>query len=263
LRAFRDGDRSELELHLLYLAATGQDDPETPYKNIVALGENGATLHHVSYGRRRSARTAQSLLVDAGATYQGYCSDITRTWVKGSGAAREAFGQLIAEVEAMQQRLCAMVKIGESYQLLHEEAHRQVGEILRSVGIAKMSAEEIVSAAVSKTFFPHGLGHSLGLQCHDVGCALVKPKVDNPWLVGTSTILETQVFTVEPGIYFIRGLLDELRAAPHGGKIDWPLVDALAELGGVRIEDDLVVTGGASVTRNITRELLPLGGGSA
>jgi Xaa-Pro dipeptidase len=262
LARFRGGDESELELHLAYLAATGQDDPETPYKNIVALGDNSATLHHVSYGKRRVEKTAQSLLLDAGATFQGYCSDITRTWVKGRGAGRDAFAQLIDETEAMQKRLCGRIKLGEPYEELHEEAHRQVGEILRAIGVVKLSAEETAAAGVSKSFFPHGLGHSLGLQCHDVGCALVKPKKDNPYLRNTSIIAETQVFTVEPGIYFIDGLLAALREGPHAGAVDWGLVEELVALGGVRIEDDLVVTGGAEVARNVTRELLPVGGGA-
>jgi Xaa-Pro dipeptidase len=262
LRRFRAGDESELELHLAFLAATGQDDPETPYKNIVALGENGATLHHIAYVKQRKKRPAESLLLDAGAGFQGYCSDITRTWVKGKGPSADAFAHLVAEVEAMQQRLCKQVEVGKPYEELHEEAHRQVGEILRTVGVVKLSAEETAAAGVSRTFFPHGLGHSLGLQCHDVGCALVKPKVDNPYLRNTSTIAETQVFTVEPGIYFIGSLLDALKAGPHAGAVDWGLVETLAQLGGVRIEDDLVVTGGAQVTRNLTRELLPVGGGA-
>jgi Xaa-Pro dipeptidase len=262
LHRFRDGDESELELHLAFLRATGQDDPETPYKNIVALGENSATLHHVSYVKERRKRAAESLLVDAGASFQGYCSDITRTWVKGKSAGADAFAQLVDETEKMQQRLCHQIVVGRPYEELHEEAHRQVGEILRTVGVVKLSAEETVKAGVSRTFFPHGLGHSLGLQCHDVGCALVKPKVDNPYLRNTSTIAETQVFTVEPGIYFIDSLLDALKQGPQAGAIDWRLVDALRPLGGVRIEDDLLVTGGSQVTRNITRELLPVGGGA-
>jgi Xaa-Pro dipeptidase len=71
------------------------------------------------------------------------------------------------------------------------------------------------------------------------------------------------VFTIEPGIYFIDFLMDELRQGEHGGKVDWRLADALAVLGGVRIEDDLVVTNDALVHRNLTRELLPVGGGEA
>jgi Xaa-Pro dipeptidase len=68
LDVFRGGDASELDLHLLYLRTTAQDDPETPYKNIVALNAHAATLHHVSYAKHPSGAAAQSLQVDAGAS---------------------------------------------------------------------------------------------------------------------------------------------------------------------------------------------------
>ena len=108
-QAFREDDLSELDLHLLYLRATGQDDPETPYKNIVAIGENAATLHHVSY--RRTPVT--------GSGSRGRCwstpaprswataRDITRTYVKGRGASASAFASLVASVETLQQKLCS------------------------------------------------------------------------------------------------------------------------------------------------------------
>ena len=262
LAAFRAGDDVELDLHLAYLRATRQDDPETPYKNIVALGRNAATLHHVSYGRRPAG--AGALLLDAGATCMGYCSDITRTWVRGHGAAADAFGALVAGVEAMQKRLCAAVRVGDPYEALHDRSHREVGEVLRAVGVVKTGAEEAVAKDVTRAFYPHGLGHSLGLQCHDVGCAVVKPRADNPFLRNTSVIARGQTFTVEPGVYFIEPLLAPLREGPHAGGIDWKLVDALVPFGGVRIEDDLVVEGdGAGAVRNLTREHLPVGGGLA
>lgn len=261
LRAFRAGDLSELTLHLRYLEATCQDDAETPYKNIVALGENGATLHHVHYGKRAAPKDVQSLLVDAGATCRGYASDITRTWVRGSGATASAFAQLVACVEAMQLRLCAAVQIGVPYEELHEDAHRQVDAILREVGILRWPLGHDAARAVSRAFFPHGLGHSLGLQCHDVGCALVKPRLDNPYLRNTSIIEPGQVFTIEPGIYFIDFLMEQLRQGPHGGAIDWSLVAALSELGGVRIEDDIYVANRGQPARNLTREVLAQGGG--
>jgi Xaa-Pro dipeptidase len=261
--AFRSGGASELEMHLRFLAATGQDDPETPYKNIIAVGPHAATLHHVTYDKRPSSASPETLLVDAGATYQGYCSDITRTWVRGTGATASTFLGLVDGVEKMQQRLCQAIKVGEPYEQLHEESHRQVAAILVEVGVAKGSVAEVIAAGVSRSFYPHGLGHSLGLQCHDVGCALVKPKQENPYLRNTSTMVEGQAFTVEPGIYFIDGLLATLRGSEHAGLIDWRLVEELAPLGGVRIEDDLIVMGGPSVIRNLTREVLPDGGGPA
>jgi len=261
--AFWAGSASELDLHLLYLKATAQDDWETPYKNIVAIGESAATLHHVAYGRTARTRAAESLLVDAGATCRGYAADITRTWVKGSGAAASAFGQLVAGVEAMQKRLTAAVKVGMPYEQLHDESHRQVGEILREVGVVRGSAEEAVASGVTRTFYPHGLGHSLGLQTHDVGCALRAPRADNPFLRNTTDVAVGQTFTIEPGIYFIGPLLDELRGKPGGATVDWQVVEALAPLGGVRIEDDVLVLDAGRGVRNLTREHLPVGGGAA
>jgi Xaa-Pro dipeptidase len=257
--AFRAGAASELDLHLLYLKATAQDDSETPYKNIVALGANAATLHHIAYGRTAPSREAESLLVDAGASCRGYGADITRTWTKGTGAAASAFVALVDGVEAMQKRLCAAIEVGMPYEKLHDESHRQVGLVLREAGVVRGSAEEAVARGVTRAFYPHGLGHSLGLQTHDVGCALKAPRADNPFLRNTSDIAVDQVFTIEPGIYFIEPLLAELRAKPEGALVDWTTVEALAPLGGVRIEDDIVVKEGG--IRNLTREQLPVGGG--
>jgi Xaa-Pro dipeptidase len=252
--AFVAGDRSELDLHLLFLAATQQDDCETPYKNIVALGENAATLHHISYRKRSQTRPAESLLLDAGAACNGYCSDVTRTYVKGNGATASAFGNLVARVEKMQRALCEGVVVGKPYEELHEEAHRQVGQILSDLGIAKCGAEEATASGLSRAFFPHGLGHSLGLTCHDVGCAEIKPKPQNPWLRNTAPIAVDQVFTIEPGVYFIDMLLQPIRSGKEAARVDWKLVDALAALGGVRIEDDVQVL--PKGIRNFTRDHL-------
>jgi Xaa-Pro dipeptidase len=258
-RAFAGGEHAELDLHLLYLGATRQDDHEAPYKNIVAKGRNAAVLHHIAYGR--DASRAQSLLVDAGATCLGYCSDVTRTWVKADGAASQTFQALVVAMEAMQKALVGRIAIGRPYEELHDESHRRVSALLIEAGIAKGSAEEIDQKGVSRVFYPHGLGHSLGLQTHDVGCALVKPRADNPFLRNTSRIEEGQVFTIEPGLYFIEPLLAELRSKPEGALVDWNAVEALSLFGGIRIEDDVVVQ--ASGVRNLTREVLPIGGGSA
>lgn len=252
--AFVDGQRNELDLHLLYLKATRQDDQDTPYKNIVALGRNGAVLHHVSYGR--ATTRDESLLVDAGACFLGYCSDVTRTWTRGA----TAFASLIAAMEAMQKRLVAKIAIGMPYEELHDESHRQVSAILVEAGIAAKgtSAEEIDKRGVSRAFYPHGLGHSLGLVTHDVGCAATKPRADNPFLRNTSKVAEGQVFTIEPGLYFIDGILGDLKNKPEGKLVDWSAVESLAPYGGIRIEDDVLVR--EKDVRNFTREVLPVGG---
>ena len=258
--AFRSGEGSELDLHLLFLRATCQDDPETPYKNIVALGHHAATLHHVAYGRTAPRQAAESLLIDAGATCRGYGSDVTRTWVKGQGAAASAFAHLVAEVEAMQQRLCAALRAGMPYEDLHEESHRQVAAILRETGVLRGPADAAVASGVTRAFYPHGLGHSLGLQTHDVGCALRPPRQRNHFLRNTSDVAVGQTLTIEPGIYFIDRLLAGMRAnAQTAAMVNWTLVEALQPLGGVRIEDDVLVLDGG--VRNFTREELPVGGG--
>lgn len=249
---FRRGDHSELKLHLLYLEATAQDDPETPYKNIVALGEHCATLHHVGYSR--VAEGAQSFLLDAGARFCGYDSDITRTACKGKGAAADVFRGLIERMEKLQQQTCREVAVGKPYQDLHNRSHELLAPVLRDLGIASGSDAELVASGVTRKFLPHGLGHSLGLQTHDVGCAQVKPEPRNPFLRNTTNVAVGQVFTIEPGCYFIDSLLEELRASPAGKSVNWPLVDELKKFGGVRIEDDLVV--GARGTENLTREFL-------
>jgi Xaa-Pro dipeptidase len=248
---FRERPASELELHLEYLDASGQDATETPYKNIVALGRNAAVLHHVSY-QRRQPPASRSLLIDAGASELGYGCDITRTEVTGDGEPARVFGELISRVDAMQQELCRRVRPGLAYEALHDQCHALIAPILRELDIVRAGDDEMVATGATRRFLPHGLGHSLGIQVHDVGCKLTPPRADNPWLRNTSDIAVGQVFTVEPGIYFIPQLLDQLRGEPLGGKVNWPLVDALSALGGVRIEDNVAVM--EDGIRNLTRE---------
>jgi Xaa-Pro dipeptidase len=254
LKAFTTEELSELDLHLIYLQHTEQDDPETPYKNIVALNEHAATLHHVSYGRTR--QIAQSLLLDAGATFLGYDSDITRTAVKGAGAAADVFRGLVDGVNRLQLQLCADAKAGLPYEALHDRSHHLLATVLLETGIAKKtgSAAALVDGGATRKLFPHGLGHSLGLVTHDVGCRQTAPRAENPFLRNTSTIAVDQCFTIEPGCYFIPSLLDELRALPVATELDWKLVEALVPFGGVRIEDDLVVVDGG--VDNLTRPFL-------
>jgi Xaa-Pro dipeptidase len=249
---FVNQDLSELQLHLVYLAGTAQDDPETPYKNIVATGANAATLHHVTYRRSSEPEPSTSLLLDAGATFRGYAADITRTHVRGPGEAADRFRALVSLMEAMQQRLCASVKIGLPYQELHDQSHRELASVMRDIGLSKLSADELVAAGITRAFYPHGLGHSLGIQTHDVGCAELKPRADNPFLRNTSTIAAGQVFTIEPGIYFIRSLLAPVNQGPLSAGIDWQVVELLWRFGGIRIEDDVHVT--TAGIRNLTRE---------
>jgi len=248
---FAAGPVSELELHLAYLAASEQDDPTTPYKNIVALGAHAAVLHYVAYQRERVAGDT-SLLVDAGARCLGYGSDITRSYVRGTGAAARRFGDLLARMERLQQDVCARIRPGMAYEALHDQSHQLLADVLRDLGIAKASAAELVDRGITRALFPHGLGHSLGVVVHDVGMKPRPPRAENRFLRNTSTIEVGQVFTIEPGIYLIDALLAPLRQDDRARLVDWGAIDALRAFGGIRIEDDVLVE--ATGVRNLTRE---------
>lgn len=250
---------TEHEIHRAYCEASGHDDLDLPYGNIVALNRHGATLHY-QHQSRVAPPAHHALLIDAGAQVHGYACDITRTHHDGG----EEFAALVAAVDAAQQALVAKVRPGQSYPALHIEAHHRLAAILEQQGIVRMGAEAQVESGVSSTFFPHGLGHYLGLQVHDVagfqqseaGGTIPKPP-GHPYLRLTRTLEPDQVLTIEPGIYFIELLLAELARGPHARAVDWDKVERLKPYGGVRIEDDVRVTEGEpeNLTRSAFAEL--------
>ncbi|MBI4821881.1 MAG: Xaa-Pro dipeptidase [Deltaproteobacteria bacterium] len=234
--AFLGGETSELALHLLYLSATQQDDADTPYKNIVAVNEHAAILHHVVY-RRSKVDGARSVLLDAGATQAGYGSDITRTWAKSAGP----FAELVARMAQLQDEVIARIEVGKMYEALHDEAHELLAGALIDTGLYRGSADSAVELGVTRAFLPHGLGHSLGISVHDVGCKKTQPRPENKYLRNTREIEAEQVFTIEPGLYFIDSLLGALRSEANGREVNWVLVDRLRSAGGIRIEDNIHV----------------------
>lgn len=257
-QAFRAGE-SEFGIHLAYLAAARQNDAELPYSSIVGLNEHGAVLHYTHFDRRPPAES-RSFLIDAGASAAGYASDITRTYAAKGHAQFQA---LIDSVDVAQQGFAAKVRAGQSYPELHIHAHHVLAEVLREHGIVRMSAESAVSSGVTSAFFPHGLGHPIGLQVHDVagfqasetGGTIARPQ-GHPYLRMTRVLEAGMVVTIEPGLYFIDMLLEELRAKPVSSEIDWARVDRLRPYGGIRIEDDVVCTEGDP--ENMTRDAFAL-----
>lgn len=250
-QAFATGTPSELELHLAYLQASEQDDAAAPYKNIVALGQHAAILHYVAYQRTKVAGDT-SFLIDAGAKVLGYGSDITRTHVRGDSSAARRFSDLLAHVDAVQQDICRRIRPGMPYEDLHDEAHRLLAVALRELGIGRGSAQELVDRGITRALFPHGLGHSLGITVHDAGLKPRPPRPENKFLRNTSVIEIGQVFTIEPGIYVIDGLLGPLQADDRRDLLDWSAIADLRQFGGIRIEDNVVVE--ANGIRNLTRE---------
>jgi Xaa-Pro dipeptidase len=248
---FRTATPSELELHLTYLAASEQDDLWAPYKGIVALGSHAAVLHFVAYTRERVAGDT-SLLVDAGAKCLGYGSDITRTGVRGDGAAARRFGELLARMEVLQQEIVRRIRPGLPYEELHDDSHRLLAAVLCELGIGRASADELVARGVTRALYPHGLGHSLGVTVHDVGLKPHSPRPENQFLRNTSVIEPGQVFTIEPGIYIIDPLLAPLEADDRRDLVDWGAIAELRPFGGIRVEDNVMVQDHG--VRNLTRE---------
>ena len=251
--AFRDG-ASEYEIHLTYLRACEHIDEELPYPSIVALNENAAVLHY-QHRERTSPPVSRSFLIDAGAAFGGYGCDITRTYAHRN----DDFAELIERMDALQQRLCLEVRSGGDYIDVHLNAHRFIAGLLREAGIISVGAEEAVDSGISSIFFPHGIGHLLGLQVHDVGGFSIHaegaqrerpPK--HPYLRLTRTLAPGFVVTIEPGIYFIESLLEQARASNTREHINWNAVEHFKPYGGIRIEDDVVCTDGEP--ENLTRD---------
>ncbi len=255
--AFVDG-ASEFAIHQAYCRATQHTDQELPYGNIVALNEHGAVLHYQLLDRQPPAEL-RSLLIDAGAACQGYAADITRTWTR-----TRDFAELIEAVDAMQLALCQQIKPGLDFVSLHDQAHRALAELLVTAGIAAGSPDALYGNGITRYFLPHGLGHLLGLQVHDVGGHLADPDGTSlpppdhyPWLRLTRRLESNFLLTIEPGLYFIDLLLEQLAASPHAGQIHWRRVNQLKPFGGVRIEDNVVVE--PTGHRNLTREAFAAG----
>jgi Xaa-Pro dipeptidase len=252
--AFRAGE-SEYGIHMAYLGAVHETESELPYSNIIALNHHGAVLHYTDLNRAPPAH-ALSFLIDAGANFHGYASDITRTYAADDAGEFQA---LIDALDQAQRGFVQKVTMGQDYAALHIHAHHAVAGILREQGFISMDAQSAVETGVSGTFFPHGLGHMIGLQVHDVGGFqkeetggnIAKPD-GHPYLRLTRTLQPRMVTTIEPGIYFIDMLLAQLKTKPQAKDVVWEKVDRFRRYGGIRIEDDVVCTQAAP--ENLTRD---------
>jgi Xaa-Pro dipeptidase len=256
-RAFLEGE-SEYAIHMRYLTACRHSDTQLPYGNIVALNSHGSVLHYQARERTASGRV-RSFLIDGGCTVNAYASDITRTYAREPGE----FADLVSAMDTMQQELTGQVRAGLDYRDLHLVAHREIAGLLESFRIINVSAETAVDTGLSSVFYPHGLGHFLGLQTHDVAGLIDNagneiPRPDgHPFLRLTRNLEAGNVLTIEPGLYFIEPLLRGWRENNNPSVINWDKVDELAPFGGIRIEDNVVVTdnGCDNLTRRAFSEL--------
>ena len=251
--AFREG-ASEYRIHLAYLAASGHREEQLPYPNIIALNEGGAILHYTELSTEVPSEH-RSLLIDAGAQCRGYAADVTRTTAASPGA----FADLVSRMEEVELALAAQVLPGKSYPEIHLDAHLRIGGVLAEAGFITCSPETAVESGLSAVFFPHGVGHPLGLQVHDVGGFMAGPEggflerpPGHPYLRLTRRLVEGAVVTIEPGLYFIDLLLATARQEARGRDIAWDRIDAFRPYGGIRVEDNVVATHDGPL--NLTRE---------
>jgi Xaa-Pro dipeptidase len=253
LSAFQRGV-SEYDAHMSYLTACRQREEEMPYNNIVAYNENAAVLHY-QHLERTAPSPLRSFLIDAGAQYRGYAADITRSYARTSGR----FADLCKAMDKAQLALCEEILAGRDYRDVHLSAHRVLGDVMQKIGLTKLSGQAALESGVTGVFFPHGIGHLLGLQVHDVGGIMGKPTGQererpkgHPYLRLTRMLEPGVVVTVEPGIYFIDSLLAAAHADERRAHIDWTVVDELKPYGGIRIEDNVAATAGKP--ENMTRD---------
>jgi len=159
----------------------------------------------------------------------------------------------------MQLELCNRVRAGVDYRELHLDAHRMLGAVLAESRLATGEPDTLLATGVTSAFFPHGVGHLLGIQVHDVGGFManesgktIDPPSGHPFLRLTRVLEEDMVLTIEPGLYAIDMLLENLRGTPAEHHVDWDGVDWLRPFGGIRIEDNVRIT--AAGCENLTRD---------
>ncbi|MBW0148552.1 Xaa-Pro dipeptidase [Marinobacter arenosus] len=241
---------SEFEISLAFQRATRQREAEAPYHSIIGVNEHAGTLHYQYYDIEAPTRP-RSLLIDAGVRFRGYCSDITRT-TPAAGEGR--FAALVQGLEQLQRRLCDMVAPGVEYVAIHRKTHQGIAALLSAAGVVSgLDDEALVEQGITRAFFPHGIGHFLGIQVHDVAGKREPSPADAPFLRLTRTLEPGMVVTIEPGLYLIPSLLDPLLEGPLGQHFNHEVLDELRGCGGIRIEDNVEVTEEGS--RNLTREV--------
>lgn len=218
----------------------------TGYGTIVGTGPNAAVLHFEPSAR--AVREGEFVLVDAGAEIERYVTDVTRTYVAGTPSAFQR--DLYQVVLAAEEYAIAHCVPGVEWRDLHLATAVELTAGLVSLGLMRGSPESLVEQDAHLLFFPHGLGHMVGLGVRD-GSGLLPGRTKDPrpcfrTLRMDLPLAAGYVVTVEPGLYFIPALLnDPQRRERYRACVNWELAERHMELGGVRIEDNVLVTEGA------------------
>jgi len=216
----------------------------TGYSTIVGSGERAAILHYIRAEHRM--RAGELVLIDAGAEAGRYCADVTRTFPV-DGAASAVQRDLLELVLGVEHAGIEACRVGTEWHDVHRLASEHLAAGMAAMGLVRGEPAELVDRGVAALFMPHGIGHMVGLGVRDaggrepgrpdrLGPGGVRVRVDLPLRAG-------YVMTVEPGIYFVKGLIeDPVRREKLAGAVDWAAVDRVRrEVQGIRIEDNVLV----------------------
>lgn len=231
----------QIELETEYFRHGAQT---TGYDSIVGIGARSAVFHG-SPSPHRVAGDGDFILIDSGAQIDRYVTDVTRTYVAGTVSAFQR--DLYQAVLEAQVRAIARCRPGAEWKALHFAAAVDMLAGLVAMGVLRGDPQSLVEQDVHTLFYPHGLGHLVGLGVRDAsGLEPGRRQDDRPSLrsLRMDLILRAgYVATVEPGLYFIPAILDDRpRREKYRTVINWDLVDRHKHLGGVRIEDNILVT---------------------
>lgn len=228
------------------------------YETIIGSGPNSAVLHFLA--GTRSLRAGELVLIDAGAECSGYVADVTRTYPVGGRLSPEQH-ELHSLVHAAQLAAIERCTAGTEWRDVHLTAALVIAEGLVACGILRGQPDALVEDGAVSLFFPHGVGHLVGLGVRDAGGVLPERQNTPPPFPNLRIDLPLRpgmVVTVEPGIYFIRPILTdpELRER-HRDQVAWDRVDSMLGFGGIRIEDNVLV--GEAGNEVLTAEIPLLG----
>jgi len=218
----------------------------------VILSIDGQTLHNHYHGN--TLREGRMMVIDAGCeSALHYASDITRT-VPVGGKFNQRQREIYEIVLKANTETIKAIKPGHYYKEMHLLAAKIIATGLKDLGLMKGNTEEAVAAGAHALFFPHGLGHMLGLDVHDmeglgenfVGYDSTVSRSDQFGLAFLRLARKLEpgfVLTNEPGIYFIPALIDQWRGEGKFTEfINYDKVETYKDFGGIRIEDDVLVT---------------------
>ena len=214
------------------------------YNGIFAAGKNSAILHYVE--NNRQIKDGDLFLIDAGYEYNGYASDFTRTY-PASGEFTSMQATIYEAVLEAQKQVIETAEPDVKMEDLHILAARVMMQGLKDADIVEGSIDDLMEKDIFALFFPHGLGHFIGLDTHDVGgYPKGVERIERPgikYLRMRRTLQPSMVLTIEPGLYFVPALLKPALEDDEASKFlnESKLTDMM-DFGGVRIEDNLIIT---------------------